>query len=57
MSDSAMPAKRRAWEDVRADMEAIRAADRPWYDSRMFVGGSYYAGEDVVSVANEAYQM
>ena len=57
MNDGSMPTGRRAWEDVRADMETIRAGDRPWYDSRMFVGGSYYAGEDVRSVADEAYRM
>ena len=38
-------------------MEAAQKDDSSWYSGRMFIGGSYFGGEDVVEVANEAYQM
>lgn len=56
MSKNIMPARGRSWEEVRAQMEQMRKDDLPWYGERMFIGGSYFAGLDVVEVANEAYQ-
>ena len=38
-------------------MEAAQKDDLPWHSERMFIGGSYFGGDDVVEVANEAYQM
>ena len=38
-------------------MEAAQKDDQPWHSERMFIGGSYFGGDDVVEVANEAYQM
>ena len=47
----------RSWEKVKAEMESVQKEDSPWYSERMFIGGSYFGGDDVVEVANEAYQM
>lgn len=47
----------RPWEAVEAAMEEARTGDLPWYGERIFRGGSYFAGADVVAVANQAYQM
>ena len=57
MSTRGFPAQGRPWEEVKADMESAHMEDRPWYDPHMFKGGSYFGGEDVVRVANAAYQM
>ena len=38
-------------------MVAAHQADKPWFDPRQFKGGSYFGGEDVVQVANDAYRM
>lgn len=56
MSKRILPPHGQSWQAVRAEMEEIRKDDRPWYCERMFIGGSYFAGEDIVEVANEAYQ-
>ena len=57
MPNSQLPPHGRNWEKVRAEMEAVQKDDSPWYSERMFIGGSYFGGKDVVKVANEAYQM
>ena len=57
MPNSQLPPHGRNWEKVKAEMEAVQKEDSPWYNERMFIGGSYFGGEDVVEVANEAYQM
>ena len=57
MPKGILPTHRRSWKEVREQMEEIRQADCPWYSERMFIGGSYFAGEDIVEVANQAYQM
>ena len=57
MPNSQLPPHGRNWEKVKAEMEAAQKDDSPWYNERMFIGGSYFGGEDVVRVANEAYQM
>ena len=57
MPNSQLPPHGRNWEKVKAEMEAAQGDDSPWYNERMFIGGSYFGGEDVVEVANEAYQM
>ena len=57
MLNNHLPPHGRNWEKVRAEMEAVQEDDSPWYNERMFIGGSYFGGEDVVEVANEAYQM
>ena len=57
MPNSQLPPHGRNWEKVKAEMEAAQKDDSPWYNKRMFIGGSYFGGEDVVKVANEAYQM
>ena len=57
MSNNQLPPYGRNWEKVKAEMEAAQKDDSPWYNKRMFIGGSYFGGEDVVTVANEAYQM
>ena len=57
MPNNQLPPHGRKWEKVKAEMEAAQKDDSPWYSGRMFIGGSYFGGEDVVEVANEAYQM
>ena len=57
MSNNQLPPHGRNWEKVKAEMEAAQKDDSPWHSERMFIGGSYFGGEDVVEVANEAYQM
>ena len=56
MTERKMPARGSPWAEVRERMEELRKGDRPWYGERMFLGGSYFGGEDVLAVANEAYQ-
>ena len=57
MSNNPLPPHGRNWEKVKAEMEVAQEEDSPWYNERMFIGGSYFGGADVVKVANEAYQM
>lgn len=57
MPNNHLPPHGRNWEKVKAEMKAAQEADSPWYSERMFIGGSYFGGEDVLEVANEAYQM
>jgi glutamate/tyrosine decarboxylase-like PLP-dependent enzyme len=57
MPNDQIPPHGRNWEKVKAEMETAQKDDSPWYSERMFIGGSYFGGEDVVKVANEAYQM
>ena len=57
MSYNQLPAQGHNWEKVKAEMEAAQKDDLPWHSERMFIGGSYFGGDDVVEVANEAYQM
>ena len=57
MPSNQLPPHGRNWEKVKAEMEGAQKEDSPWYNERMFIGGSYFGGEDVVAVANEAYQM
>ncbi len=57
MSNNQLPPHGRTWEKVKAEMEVAQKDDSPWHSERMFIGGSYFGGEDVVEVANEAYQM
>ena len=57
MSNNHLPPHRRSWEKVKVEMAAAQQDDAPWYNERMFIGGSYFGGADVLRVANEAYQM
>ena len=57
MPNNHLPPHGRNWEKVKAEMKAAQKDDSPWYNERMFIGGSYFGGEDVLEVANEAYQM
>ena len=57
MTPPKFPPSSRPWPDVRAEMDSAHEEDKPWYAPRQFKGGSYFGGEDVVKVANEAYQM
>lgn len=52
-----IPTQGLPWDEVRAEMQELQQEDRPWYGDRMFIGGSYFGGEDLVKIANEAYQM
>ena len=57
MTNRRFPIHGRSWDEVRAAMDEARRDDLPWYSQRMFKGGSYYGGADVVDVANDAYRM
>ncbi len=56
MSEHAFPARGQAWDQVRAAMEEARRTDLPWHGSRLFKP-AYFAGDDLVEVANAAYNM
>ena len=55
-SNSRFPAKRSDWSQLKAQMETGRGQDVPWHDGRSFKP-AYYAGEEVLEVATEAYAM
>ena len=57
MTPPRFPPNSRPWTDIQAEMESAHKDDKPWYAPRQFKGGSYFGGEDVVQVANDAYQM
>ena len=57
MVERKFPARGKPWAEVKTAMEAAKSDDSPWYSERAFRGGSYFAGEDVVAVANQAYQL
>lgn len=44
------------WQETRAVMAEAHREDQPWHHERAFLGGSYFGGEHVVAIANEAYQ-
>ena len=56
MNTVELPTSGRSWDEIHAMMNAARGDDRPWHHSRMFIGGSYFGGDDVVEVANAAYR-
>ena len=57
MTPPRFPPTSRPWPDIQAEMASAHAEDKPWYAPRQFKGGSYFGGEDVVQVANDAYRM
>ena len=57
MTPPRFPQNSRPWPDIQAEMASAHQHDKPWYAPRQFKGGSYFGGEDVVQVANDAYQM
>jgi len=56
MKNSRFPSLARSWDDVAEEMRAARQDDLPWRDARNFKP-AYFAGEDVLQVANEACNM
>lgn len=56
MTEPKFPAAGRSWEEVKAAMEEARVDDLPWYDGRIFKP-TYFTGDDVVEVADKAYEM
>lgn len=44
------------WQAIEQAMRAARAEDQPWQGPRLFKP-AYFAGDDVVEVANKAYEM
>ncbi len=56
MNNTRFPARRRTWESIEQEMIDTRSADLPWWGERSFKP-AYFAGEDVLEVANQAYQM
>ena len=48
------PTTGRAWDDLKAEMLAAHAGDNPWCHERSFAA-AYFAGEDVLCCAHEAY--
>jgi sphinganine-1-phosphate aldolase len=51
-----IPKNGRSWEDIRDEMQVAREADLPWVTERSFKP-AYFAGNDIVDIANQAYQM
>ena len=56
MQNSKFPRQGRAWDDVREEMLRSRGEDLPWVAGRSFKP-AYYAGDEVVEIANKAYQL
>ena len=56
MTRPPFPAHGTPWEQLKSEMQNRRDQDAPWYGERMFLGGSYFGGRDVVEVANQAYR-
>jgi len=48
------PQASRSWDDLKAEMLAAQADDNPWCHERSF-SAAYFAGEDVLRCAHEAY--
>ena len=56
MTNYKFPARGRSWQEVKAAMEEARKDDHPWHAANLFKP-TYFAGDDIVDVANQAYQM
>ena len=56
MSRTTLPKDGQGWQFTSAQMTEAKQADQPWHHQRAFLGGSYFGGEHVVAIANEAYQ-
>ena len=48
------PTTGRTWDDLKAEILAAREGDNPWCHERSFTA-AYFAGEDVLRCAHEAY--
>ncbi|MBT3627407.1 MAG: aspartate aminotransferase family protein [Rhodospirillaceae bacterium] len=56
MRNSRFPPLSKSWEDVESEMKAAHRDDMPWCDARN-LKPAYFAGEDLLAVANNAYNM
>ena len=56
MSKTAFPAKRCGRDELHRRMESLRRDDAPWHSGRSFKP-AYFAGDDVLDVAHEAFGM
>lgn len=56
MTESRLPKTGRNWTEVKVAMEEARGSDLPWYDRKVFKP-AYFTGDDVVEVADRAYEM
>jgi sphinganine-1-phosphate aldolase len=56
MTDQRFPNCGRPWDEIRREMETARRGDLPWRHARIFKP-AYFAGEDIVRVANAAHEM
>jgi len=50
------PALGRSWDEVNASITEARKDDLPWHSRKIFKP-AYYAGDDVVEVANRAFDL
>ena len=56
MSKTAFPSDRCSREELQRRMESLRSDDAPWHSGRSFKP-AYFAGDDVLDVAHEAFGM
>ena len=56
MSKTAFPSDRCSREELQRRMESLRREDAPWHSGRSFKP-AYFAGDDVLDVAHEAFGM
>lgn len=56
MKNSRFPPLSKSWKDVESEMKEARRSDMPWRDARNFKP-AYFAGEDLLAVANGALNM
>jgi glutamate/tyrosine decarboxylase-like PLP-dependent enzyme len=57
MINKRFPAEGSPRESILAQLVNQRDADPTWYGPRLFIGGSYYGGDDVLRVANDASRL
>ena len=56
MSKTAFPSERCSRDELQRRMESLRCEDAPWHSGRSFKP-AYFAGDDVLDVAHEAFGM
>ena len=42
---------------VLAQLQELRNSDAGWYGPKMFIGGSYFGGENILELSNDASRL
>ena len=57
MSSNQFPTSGAPQHLILAQLQQLRDSDSNWYGSKMFIGGSYFGGEDVLELSNNASRL